>query len=415
MKGTMTTIQQDAETIIQQVIHSALPDISVKNALHEINLGNGNLYVISIGKAGWTMAKAAQEVLGEKITKGICITKYEHVKGEIPGITCYEAGHPVTDGNGIQATQKVIDLVQDCTKEDTILFLISGGGSALFEKPMIPFDEYQEINQQLLNCGADIKEINTIRKHISAVKGGRFAQLCAPARVECIILSDVLGDALDSIASGPACADTSTSEDALHVIDKYQLKVSKIVCDVLRQETPKQINNVTTKIIGSVRILCDEAVKVCAQLGYAVEVWTTELSCEAKDAGGYFAKKAQEHYNDDKSYALIAGGETVVHVSGNGLGGRNQEMALACAKGISGLKEVCFFSVGSDGTDGPTDAAGGIVTGETKEKLAAENISLEDKLHEHDSYNALKMCDGLVITGPTGTNVNDFSVLLVKK
>jgi hydroxypyruvate reductase len=280
---------------------------------------------------------------------------------------------------------------------------------------LIPFEEYQDVNQQLLNCGADIKEVNTVRKHLSAVKGGRFAQLCAPAKIECIILSDVLGDEVDSIASGPACADSSTSEDAFHVIEKYQLKVSKKAEEVLRLETPKQIADVHTKIIGSVKILCKEAEKVCIQLGYETEVWKTDLSCEAKDAGEYFSKKAKEHYNDSKSYALIAGGETVVHVKGNGKGGRNQEMALACADGISGLKDVCFFSVGSDGTDGPTDAAGGIVTGKTKEKLAAENISLQDKLNEHDSYNALKMCDGLVITGPTGTNVNDFSVLLVKK
>lgn len=411
----MTTIKQDAETIVHEVIHSALPDIAVKNALQEIDLGNGNLYVISIGKAGWTMAMAVQEVLGTRITKGICITKYGHVKAEIPGIVCYEAGHPVTDANSIAATQKVIDLVQGCTKEDTILFLISGGGSALFEKPLLPLEEYQDINQQLLNCGADIKEINTVRKHLSAVKGGRFAELCSPARMECIILSDVIGDEVDSIASGPACADSSTSEDAMKVIAKYQLKVSKIVSEVLRQETPKQIGNVSTKIIGSVRILCEKAEKVCRELGYETEIWRTDLSCEAKDAGEYFAKKAQEHRNDTNSYALIAGGETVVHVTGNGLGGRNQEMALACAGGISGMENVCFFSVGSDGTDGPTDAAGGIVTGMTKQKLAAKKISLEDKLQEHDSYNALKMCDGLVMTGPTGTNVNDFSVLLVKK
>ncbi len=411
----MTTIKQDAETIIQQVIHSSLPDTAVKNELKKIDLGNGNVYVVSIGKAGWTMAEAVQEILGKRITKGICITKYGHVKEEIPEIVCYEAGHPVTDQNSIASTQKVIDLVQECTKEDTILFLISGGGSALFEKPLIPFEEYQDVNQQLLNCGADIKEVNTVRKHLSAVKGGRFAQLCAPAKIECIILSDVLGDEVDSIASGPACADSSTSEDAFHIIEKYQLNVSKKAEEVLRLETPKQIDNVHTKIIGSVKILCKEAEKVCTQLGYKTEVWKTDLSCEAKDAGEYFAKKAKEHYNDSKSYALIAGGETVVHVTGNGKGGRNQEMALACADGILGFENVCFFSVGSDGTDGPTDAAGGIVTGKTKEKLAAENISLLDKLNEHDSYNALKMCDGLVITGPTGTNVNDFSVLLVKK
>ena len=411
MENTMTGTKEDAQQIISSVIHAVMPDTAVKKALQQIDLGKGNLYVISIGKAGWTMAKAVQEVLGNRITKGICITKYGHVKGKIDGIDCYEAGHPVTDEKGISATRKAVEMVQALQEEDTVLFLISGGGSALFEEPRISLEEYQRINEELLKCGADIKEINTVRKHLSKVKGGWFAKICEPAQVKCIILSDVLGNSLDSIASGPACADATTIEDAVKSVHQYQISIDTD----LFQETPKQITNVETQIIGSVEILCTEAEKICKQLGYQTEIWCTDLSCEAKDAGEYFAKKAQEHSHDTQSYALIAGGETVVHVKGNGKGGRNQEMALACADGIAGMKDVCFFSVGSDGTDGPTDAAGGIVTGKTKEKLAAKGISLVDKLQEHDSYHALKMCDGLVMTGPTGTNVNDFSVLLIKK
>lgn len=411
MENPMTGTKEDAQQIISSVIHAAMPDTAVKKALQQIDIGKGNLYVISIGKAGWTMAKAVQEVLGNRITKGICITKYGHIKGKIDGIDCYEAGHPVTDEKGITATRKAVEMVQALREEDTVLFLISGGGSALFEEPRISLEEYQRINEELLKCGADIKEINTVRKHLSKVKGGWFAKTCEPAQIKCIILSDVLGNSLDSIASGPACADATTIEDAVKAVHQYQISIDTD----LFQETPKQIKNVDTQIIGSVEILCTEAEKICKQLGYQTEIWCADLSCEAKDAGEYFAKKAREHSHDTQSYALIAGGETVVHVTGNGKGGRNQEMALACADGIAGMKDVCFFSVGSDGTDGPTDAAGGIVTGETKEKLATKDISLVDKLQEHDSYNALKMCDGLVMTGPTGTNVNDFSVLLMKK
>lgn len=411
----MTEIEEDAQKIISQVLHSAKPDISVKEALEGMDLGKGRLIVVSIGKAAWTMAEAAQQFLGNRITKGICITKYGHIQNPIPGIACYEAGHPIVDENGISASQKAVELVKDLKKEDTVLFLISGGGSALFEEPLIPLEEYQNITQQLLSSGADIREINTVRKHLSALKGGRFAAVCAPARMECVILSDVIGDEVDMIASGPACADTTTSEDAMHVIEKYHLSVSEMAQRVLRLETPKKIENVNIRIIGSVKILCSKAAEICRQLGYQTEIWKTDLCCEAKDAGEAFARKAAQHLSDQKSYALIAGGETVVHVDGNGAGGRNQEMALACANGITGMKDICFFSVGSDGTDGPTDAAGGIVTGETKEKLASQGILLEDKLMNHDSYHALQMCNGLVITGPTGTNVNDFSVLLVKK
>lgn len=408
----METIIQDAHKIIHDVLQAANPDTLVKNALQGISFDNGKVIVICIGKAAYTMAQATKEVLGKRIDQGICISKYAHIKGEIPGFACYEAGHPITDEQGVQATQKVLQLVQRLQKEDTVLICISGGGSALFESPMIPLDQYNQIVEQLLKSGADIHEMNTVRKHLSNVKGGRFAQLCEPAHVKGILLSDVLGDDVDVIASGPISADTSTSEQALEILQKYQILYDDNVRLVLEKETPKRIDNSDVQVIGSVRILCYEAQKICTQLGYQAIVKQTDLCCEACCAAKQFGQEAKTVHG---KVAIIRGGETVVHVVGKGLGGRNQEMALACANEIANMKNVCFFSVGSDGTDGPTDAAGGIVTGHTKAELTSIGISIEDVLADNDAYHALKKCGGLIQTGPTGTNLNDFSVLLIEK
>ena len=198
------------------------------------------------------MANAAVKALG-RVDDGVVVTKYGHVKGEIPGVTCYEAGHPVPDENSFSATRKAVELVQGPTAEDRVLFLLSGGGSALFELPLVPGPELQDITGQLLACGADIVEMNTLRKRLSGVKGGRFAQLCAPAQVFSIVLSDILGDPLDMIASGPAVPDTSTCAEALAIAEKYQLKLSAEARHLLTQETPKTLDNVTTQITGSVR------------------------------------------------------------------------------------------------------------------------------------------------------------------
>ena len=361
------------------------------------------------------MARAAADMLGDAVTAGAVVTKYGHVKEPIPGIECYEAGHPVPDENSFRATQRVIELVRDLGEEDAVVFLLSGGGSALFEKPLCSGEALQDVTRQLLACGADIVEINTIRKRLSAVKGGRFAQICAPAKVFSVVLSDIIGDPLDMIASGPAYPDASTGEEALAIARKYGLSLSQEVWDLLKQETPKELNNVQTRITGSVRQLCRSAEESCKALGYEPVVLTASLRCNARDAGSFLASIAQYHANTDKSLAFIAGGETVVRLTGKGKGGRNQEIALSAAEEIAGLPGTALFSLGSDGTDGPTDAAGGYCDFETKAKLAAQGISIPRVLQNNDAYHALEKCEGLLMTGPTGTNVNDLTVLLIKR
>ena len=408
------TVRRDAEIILRAAIEAVLPDEAVRRTLREYRPGAGKTVLVAVGKAAWQMAKAALDTL-DGIDDGIVITKYGHVKGDLKGVRCYEAGHPVPDENSFAATEKALDLVKGLGEDDTVIFLLSGGGSALFELPLIPGEELQDITRQLLACGADIREINQIRKRLSSVKGGRFALACAPAKILSIVLSDILGDPLDSIASGPAYPDGSTCEDALAVVKKYGLKLSPEAMALLRQETPKALNNVETHINGSVRELCAAVSAAAASLGYEPVTLTDQLSCEAREAGRFLASILKSHAGDGKSLAFIAGGETVVHLTGKGLGGRNQELALAASEGIAGLSGAAVFSVGSDGTDGPTDAAGGYVDGESFDALKAQGLDLYAILADNNSYRALEATGGLIITGPTGTNVNDVTVGLLKR
>ena len=405
-------LRKDANAIIRSSINAVKPDEAVSRALAG-QVFSGRVVLVAAGKAAWQMAKAAHNCLGSRIDAGVVVTKYEHVMGPIANYVCCEAGHPVPDENSFAGTQKALDLVSGLTAEDTVLFLLSGGGSALFEKPLIPGSELQDITSQLLACGADIVEINTIRKRLSAVKGGKFAQCCAPAHVYAIILSDILGDPLDMIASGPACPDSASSEQAVAIAEKYELRLSDEARALLYVETPKSLDNVTTQITGSVRELCTAAAKVCTELGYEPIMLTDMLSCQAKEAGSFLASILKTHAGSGKKLAFLAGGETVVHLTGKGKGGRNQELALSAAIGIDGIPGAAVFSVGSDGTDGPTDAAGGYVDHETAATLRAQGIDIFTVLKNNDAYNALAKCDGLVITGPTGTNVNDVAVALL--
>ena len=406
------SLRSDAQTIISASIRAVQPDAAVRRALHGREFP-GRVVLAAAGKAAWQMAKAARDCLGDRIDAGVVVTKYDHVLGPIPGVTCYEAGHPVPDENSFKGTQAVLDLVSGLTAEDTVIFLLSGGGSALFEKPLIPGEELQDITNQLLSSGADIVEMNTIRKRLSAVKGGRFAQLCAPAKVFAIVLSDILGDPLDMIASGPACADRSTCEQALAIAEKYGLRLTDRARELLGEETPKELDNVETRITGSVRELCAAAANAARELGYEPVVLTDQLCCQAREAGSFLASVARTHRGG--KLAFLAGGETVVKLTGAGKGGRNQELALSAAQGIDGLDGVLIFSLGSDGTDGPTDAAGGIVDGQTAALLRSQGLSIPQVLEDNDAYHALERTDGLIFTGPTGTNVNDVAVVLIDK
>ncbi len=408
-------LRADADRIIKESIEKVLPDYAVKQVLGDREFGVGRVLLIAVGKAAWQMAHAASEILGDKIAEGLVVTKYDHVKGDIPSVQMIEAGHPVFDENSVRGAQTALDMVRDLSPEDTVLFLLSGGGSALFEMPLIPQEELADITGRLLRSGADIVEINTIRKRLSAVKGGKFALSCAPAKICNIILSDIVGDPLDMIASGPTCLDQSTSAQALAIIEKYEIPVSERARRCLEQETPRELPNVETYVNGSVRYLCQAAAESSRQLGYEPVILTTSLSCIAREAGSFLASIAREKQDTDRSLAFIAGGETVVQVTGKGKGGRNQELALAAAAGIAGLQDTAVFSIGSDGTDGPTDAAGGYVDGETAQVLQKQGIQIEEVLKQNDAYPALQACDGLIVTGATGTNVNDVAVLLIKR
>lgn len=409
------SLRQDADEIIRASIQAVLPDEAVSAALDGKDFGNGRVRMVAAGKAAWQMAHAAAAILGSRLDGGVVVTKYDHVKGEIPGVTCFEAGHPVPDENSFRGTRAAMEAVSNLTAEDTVLFLLSGGGSALFEEPLITGEELSDITGQLLACGADIIEMNTIRKRLSAVKGGRFAKICEPAKVYSIVLSDILGDPLDMIASGPAYPDSSTSEQAVAIARKYNLKLSERAWTLLAEETPKELHNVETNITGSVKNLCAAAAESCRKLGYRPILLTDQLNCEAREAGAFLAAIAKTHQPVEENLAYIAGGETVVHLTGKGKGGRNQEIALAAAEGIAGLSGTAVFSVGSDGTDGPTDAAGGYADSNTKAILTEKGISIYETLQENNAYYALQESGGLIITGATGTNVNDVAVLLLSK
>lgn len=404
-------LRKDADAIIRFSLKAVLPDEAVRRALKDFAPKGGRVLLVAAGKAAWQMAHAAVEALG-RVDGGVVVTKYGHGKGRIAGVDCYEAGHPVPDENSFAATEKALQLVGGLHPEDTVLFLLSGGGSALFEKPLLPGAELQDITGQLLASGADIVEINTIRKRLSGVKGGRFAQACAPAQVFSIVLSDILGDPLDMIASGPAAPDSSTCAQAQAIAEKYHLNLSARAKALLQQETSKTLDNVTTRITGSVRELCEAAASACCALGYEPILLTDRLCCEAKEAGSFLGSIVCTHAGQGRKLAYIAGGETVVHLTGKGLGGRNQELALAAAPAIAGLN-AAVFSVGSDGTDGPTDAAGGYVDGDTLAALTAAGWSVFDALQNNDAYHALQAVNGRIITGPTGTNVNDVAVALL--
>ncbi len=411
-------LPKDMMHIIQKTIDSVLPDTAVKDQLSKLTL-EGRFFVLAIGKAAWRMAKAASEVLKDKIVYGVVITKYDHSLGEIENFEIYEAGHPVPDENSLKATDRALQLISKLDESIQILFLVSGGGSSLFEKLKegITLSQLQSLTKDLLASGADITEINAIRKRLSMVKGGKFAKLVYPRKIMALVLSDVLGDKLDSIASGPAYPDTTTNRHVMQIVERYNLKLDANVTECLLEETPKAVRNAEHYVIGSVKTACETAEGIARSLGYNTTILTTTLTCEAREAGRFLASVSKEVLFFDrpiaKPAAIILGGETVVHVKGTGKGGRNQELALSAAIEIAGARGIVIASVGTDGTDGPTDAAGGIVDGQTVlniRKLGFDPVRLLDN---NDSYIALELANCLLKTGPTGTNVNDLILALI--
>jgi len=406
-------LRSHARLIYERAIKENMPNSAVKKALAGKELG-GRVVLVSIGKAGWEMARTAYEILGEGIDSGVVITKYDHARGPLGNIEIYEAGHPVVDFNGICASQRAIELVSGLSPQDTVLFLVSGGGSALFEALECPLEKMQELTKTLLNSGATINEMNAIRKHVSNVKGGKFAQAVLPASVYAIVLSDVVGNDLSTIASGPATADNTTVEECLGILGKYNISLDGEMLELIKRETPKSITNATHIISGSVARLVESAENTARELGYETVVVDNGVTCDATLIAEKIGELVKEYESTDVPVAVLFGGEVTIKVKGNGKGGRNQELALLCAEKIKGKSNMAVFCVGSDGTDGPTDAAGGYVDGFTYEKIAKSGKSPEEYLNNNDSYTALGLAEGLIFTGATGTNVNDLYALIIQ-
>ena len=416
------------------------------------------LIVVGFGKAACSMSKAMEDNLEDLIDTGILITKYGHtieqqssrpaeqqinkenkiihIKTTALLLYCatalkiYEAGHPVPDEKGLRGTEEIVKLLKSADENTLVVCLVSGGGSALLVAPYegITLSEKQEITELLLKSGADIYEINTIRKHLSKVKGGRLAEIAYPSKIISLILSDVIGDRLDVIASGPTAPDRTTFDDALKILEKYGLidKTPEGIIRVFQKgtkglipETPKEgskfFENVENIIIGSNRIAIDAAKQKTEELGLHAEIISSELTGEARDVGRWLTDiaRSKRSNSSNRLNCLISGGETIVTVKGNGLGGRNMELALSFAIEIEGTHGITLLSAGTDGTDGPTDAAGAIVDGETVKKARAIGLNPEEYLNNNDSYNFFKKIGGLFITGPTGTNVMDIQIMVI--
>jgi len=391
--------------------------------------------IVAFGKAAFAMTRAIVNQFDAMIEKGIVITKYGYSQREVlpARIEVYEAGHPVPDENGMAATNRVVELLSDADRNTLVVCLISGGGSSLLVAPAEPLTlaEKQTVTRLLLQSGANITELNTVRKHLSCVKGGRLAEIVYPAQVVSLILSDVINDRIDVIASGPTVPDESTYRDALCVLDRYGLtrNVPQSVHEVLvagsegrRPETPKTGNPlfalVRNIIVGSNGMAIRAAKDRAVELGFDTTVVTSELQGEACESGRWLARmvlegRIQRGYSAGGPICLVSGGETTVTVRGNGLGGRNMEFAVSFAMEVEGLKGITLLSAGTDGTDGPTDAAGGIVDGETIGKAKACGFAPELYLENNDSYHLLERVGDLFITGPTGTNVMDIQIVLI--
>lgn len=391
------------------------------------------IIVVGMGKATALMAKAVDEILGSRINDGCVVVKYGYT-ADLKAIRILEAGHPLPDENGLNGAREIARLVEAAGEKDLIIFLISGGGSALLPLPAdgVGFDEKQSMTKQLLECGADIKEVNTIRKHISKVKGGQLARLAYPATIVSLILSDVVGDRLDTIASGPTVPDNTTFKEAFEIIRKYNL-TDKIPASIRNriesgvkgniEDTPKFGDRIFEKthnlIIGSNLIALEAIEKKARTLGYHTLILSSSIEGEAREVAKVLAAIALEIRSSKHPIqppaCIVSGGETTVTIKGKGKGGRNQELCLGAATALAGTDNVVLLSAGTDGTDGPTDAAGGVIDGRTVEKAKKAGINPYEALNNNDSYNFLQGVGDLLVTGPTNTNVMDVQIILTAK
>ena len=389
----------------------------------------GRLTVVAVGKAAAAMAAAAEEILGDRITGGLAITKHGH-GGPTRSIAVREAGHPTPDEAGLAAARELASALAGGTPDDVVLCLISGGGSALLTSPVdgITLDDLRATTAALLAAGANINELNAVRKHLETLKGGGLAAVAAPASVLALVVSDVLGDPLDVIASGPTVGDTSTFADAWAVIERHGLQPSLPASVTARlqaglrgevPDTPRPDDplfaRVHTVVIANLRLAAEGAARRAAELGYQPSLFDLTIEGEAREVGGQLAARARREARQGRGQrCLIGGGETTVTVRGDGLGGRNTELALAAALEIDGLAGVALASLATDGDDGPTGAAGAVAVGDTIARGRAIGLDAADYLARNDSARYFERVGGLLVTGPTLTNVADLYCILLE-
>jgi glycerate 2-kinase len=426
----MTTkiLRRHALSIFRAALAAASPADAVIQYLERRNFDRfENIFVIGSGKAGASMAQAAERVLGRRITAGLMNVKDGNT-ARLRRIELNPSGHPVPDERGVAGAERIAEMAEAAGARDLVLCLISGGASALMPAPAPPItlEEKQSVTRLLLACGANIHEINCVRKHISRIKGGQLARLAAPAAVEALLLSDVIGDDTGVIGSGPAAPDASTFADAAAILEKYGIagrvpasireRIAAGLCGGV-PETPKPgdplFRRVRNTVIGSNRLALDAAARRARALGFRTLVLASEIEGETREIARMHAAIARQIVKSGQPVrppaCIITGGETTVTLKGEGLGGRNQEFALAAALDIAGLPNVVVFSAGTDGSDGPTDAAGAMADGET----LTRNPNARGFLEANDSYHYFESVGDLVKTGPTNTNVMDVRLVLV--
>ena len=435
--------RDDAVAIFEKGVEAVAPDAAVRRYCRRddnlLTIGRQSfpldlyrqVFVVGAGKATAPMAAALEDLLGDHLTGGIITVKYEHT-AKLSKIETVEAGHPVPDANGELGSQKILDVANSAGEKDLLICLISGGGSALLPRTVagVSLADKQDTTRILLACGATIHEINTLRKHLSVIKGGQLAAAAAPATVVSLILSDVVGDDLDAIASGPTVADNSTFADCLHILARYGIadQLPKPVYDYLVKgsngqvpETPKANDPVFEKtshlVIGSNIEALLAAEKEAARRGYTTQVLSSMMEGETADVARVHTAIAREIMKSGHPVpppaCILSGGETTVTLKGKGLGGRNQQYALCAAADIAGDHTAVMLSGGTDGNDGPTDAAGAIVDNTTMARAAAAKVSLAEHLANNDAYHFFQALGDLLITGPTNTNVMDLRIILI--
>jgi glycerate 2-kinase len=413
-------LRRHARSIFDAALAAANPERAVENHLRAIDLDRfSKVYVVGAGKAGASMAKAAERVLGQRIEAGFVNVKYGHAI-RLRHIELNESGHPEPDARGMAGAERIIEIAAAAQRKDLVVCLISGGASALTPLPAEPvtLEEKRAVTALLLAAGADIHEINAVRKHLSRIKGGQLARFAWPARVETLALSDVVGDNLDVIGSGPTAPDSSTFADARRVLERYGiwLRAPQSVRDRLAggfPETPKPgdpiFRRVRNRIVGSNRLALAAAARRAREFGYRTQILSSEIVGETRDIARMHAAILREAARRPGAQCIVSGGETTVTVRGDGLGGRNQEFALAAAIDIAGLPDAVVFSAGTDGSDGPTDAAGAIGDGRTLARKPEARVYLDN----NDSYHYFKSLGDLIKTGPTHTNVIDVHIMLL--